>query len=110
MLSFALPKDHSLYVADYLDWVYNHLANRIPPSFHLPRSKPMKKTLYQYAVLKHTPLTDGTLLSEIVVEPTEWFLASNRAEVEFLALRAVPEQHAKDHARLEVLVRPFRAE
>jgi hypothetical protein len=70
----------------------------------------MKNTLYQYAVLKHTRRQDGTLLSEIVVEPTEWFLASNRAEVEFLALRAVPEQHAKDHSRLEVLIRPFWSE
>ena len=68
----------------------------------------VKQKVFQFVVIKHPTVAEaetGTG-SEIIVQPT--VCCANDEEGALLrANRAIPEEHMKDEARLEVVVLPF---
>ena len=67
----------------------------------------MKKSLYEYAVLKHTTDKEGKITgTEIIIEPT-FTLGKNEQDVAFKVTREIPEEHAKDPDNIEIILRAF---
>ena len=67
-----------------------------------------KPRLFQYAVILHPTEEDRKkgAKSEVIVPPSEWFLATE-TEADMRAARAVPEDQVVNADRIEVAVRPF---
>lgn len=65
--------------------------------------------LFEYAVIldeKRDKDGDVTQAAELLVEPTH-LLATNQAQAEMIAARAIPEIHLDNLDRIKVVVRPF---
>lgn len=68
-----------------------------------------QERLFQYAIIKH-PTSEGGKAgerSEMITEPTKFFLARSESEVSMIAIKTIPEEHMQDVDRLEVAVRLF---
>lgn len=69
----------------------------------------MLDRLFQYAVLRHPTGEQAKQggKTEVVISPTDFFLAANEEEAHMRAVKAIPDDMMNEAGRLEVAVRPF---
>ena len=75
----------------------------------MPDCNRQRPKLWQYAIVVH-PTEDEAKAgktSEVIVQPTDWFLAKDQNQAFAIALRKVQEEHMDHFDRVEVAVRPF---
>ena len=66
-----------------------------------------KKSLFEYAVLKHTKDEKGEITgTEMIISPTT-ILGKSEQDIVFKVTREIPEKHAEDPDNVEILIRNF---